>query len=125
MTIILVEDERRAANVLQELIENNTGRHQILGVFDSVEQTVAYLKTASPQPDLLFLDIQLADGNGFDIFGRVPVQSAIIVCSSTEQFDHQGYKANIVGHVLKPVNPDDLARALAQAERHPAVARLH
>ena len=83
MTILIIEDERRSALVLRDLIGGIPGNHQVVGILDSVDSSVTFLKAANPPPDLIFLDVQLADGSGFEIVKRVRVQSTIIICSST------------------------------------------
>ena len=75
MKIIIIEDEKPAARLLKRRVEKLD--YQISEMLHTIEESVNYLKT-NPNPDLIFLDIQLSDGLSFEIFNQVDVSSAII-----------------------------------------------
>jgi DNA-binding LytR/AlgR family response regulator len=66
----------------------------------------------NPQPDLIFLDIQLADGISFEIFEHVKVTSPIIFCTAFDQYAIRAFKLNSIDYLLKPVDPEELKNAL-------------
>ena len=110
MNVLLIEDEKPAAARLRQLIVGILPNAQIFGPLESVALTVEWLK-AQPQPDLLFCDIQLADGYSFEIFDQVQVSSPIIFTTAYDQFAIRAFKLNSVDYLLKPID----AMAVEQA----------
>lgn len=113
MTILIVEDEIPAARRLENMLRKLQPEAELLPVLDSVAATVAYLQNA-PIPDLLFLDIQLADGQSFSIFEQMPLQCPIIFTTAYDQYALQAFKVNSIDYLLKPIDERDLQRALDQ-----------
>lgn len=111
MNILIIEDEQPAAKRLNNLILEHRPQFRILDALDSVEGAVQWLR-AHPAPDLMFLDIQLADGLSFDIFNQVQVQSPVIFTTAYDQYTLKAFKLNSVDYLLKPIDPEELARAL-------------
>ena len=73
MNILIIEDEPRTAKLLKEFILAVDDTHAVLGICDSVESTIQFLANQPHRIDLLFMDIQLADGSSFDIFQKVAI----------------------------------------------------
>lgn len=117
MTILIVEDEIPAARRLENMLRKLLPEAQLLPVLDSVATTVAYLQDA-PVPDLLFLDIQLADGQSFSIFEQVPLQCPIIFTTAYDQYALQAFKVNSIDYLLKPIDERDLQQALTQYQAY-------
>lgn len=112
MKILIIEDELPAARQLAKLLsELDLGRPQILETLDSVEAAVHWLRTFST-PDLIFMDIQVADGLSFDIFKQVEVKSPVIFTTAFDQYAVRAFRVNAVDYLLKPVDPDDLKAAI-------------
>lgn len=111
MRIVIIEDEQPAARQLQKLICELRPDAEILGVLDSVEGACAWLKKEA-SPDLIFMDIQLADGLSFDIFGKVNIQAPVIFTTAFDQYALRAFKVNSVDYLLKPVEPEELESAL-------------
>lgn len=112
MKILIIEDELPAARQLAKLLsELDFGRPQILETLDSVEAAVHWLRTFST-PDLIFMDIQVADGLSFDIFKQVEVKSPVIFTTAFDQYAVRAFRVNAVDYLLKPVDPDDLKAAI-------------
>ena len=85
----------------------------ILGpVLDTIDESVAYLKDNTP--DLIFLDIQLADGLSFDIFKKTKVTAPIIFTTAFDEYAIQAFKVNSIDYLLKPIDPKDLEAALGK-----------
>ncbi|WP_373520799.1 LytR/AlgR family response regulator transcription factor [Aquiflexum sp.] len=111
MNILLIEDERPAANRLKQLILELLPWANIFGHLDSITSAVEWLQT-NPAPDLIFCDIQLADGLSFEIFERVKVSSPIIFTTAFDQYAIKAFKLNSVDYLLKPIDPKELAGAI-------------
>lgn len=111
MKILLVEDEPQTAKMLRDIILELKPDYQIIDVLDSVEGVVHFLKETVVLPDLIFMDIQLADGMSFDIFTRVQVKSPVIFCTAYDQYSLQAFKTNGIEYLLKPVKAEDVQAA--------------
>ncbi|UOQ99516.1 LytTR family DNA-binding domain-containing protein [Hymenobacter sp. 5317J-9] len=117
---LIVEDEPLAARRLADLLARQPEPLEILGTAESVAQAVGLLQ-AGPAPDVLFLDINLADGLSFEIFEQVPVRCPVIFTTAYDQYALQAFKVNSVDYLLKPIDEEELAAALTKLrERLPA-----
>ena len=83
---------------------------QIFGNLDTVTSAVEWL-SKNPEPDLIFLDIQLADGVSFEIFEHIKVSSPIIFCTAFDQYAIKAFKLNSIDYLLKPIDPEELKHA--------------
>lgn len=112
MKVIIIEDEHLAAEKLNaQLIKY--GDVEVLEQFDSIKSAVKYFKTETP-PDLLLLDIHLADGLSFEIFKQVEIKCPVIFTTAYDQYAIQAFKLNSVDYLLKPISYDDLSKAIDQ-----------
>jgi DNA-binding LytR/AlgR family response regulator len=111
MNILLIEDELPAARQLTRLLQTHLPGGTILETLDSVESAVRWFR-AFPAPDLVFMDIQIADGLSLDIFRQVNVSAPVIFTTAYDQYAVQAFKVNAVDYLLKPVDPEDLQKAL-------------
>jgi DNA-binding LytR/AlgR family response regulator len=105
---LIVEDEVAAANRLAKMLKEVGPQIHLLSVCDSIESTVKWLKT-NPEPDLIFLDIHLADGSSFKIFQQVSVKCPIIFTTAFDQYALQAFKVNSIDYLLKPIKREELA----------------
>lgn len=115
MKILLIEDELPAARQLSKLLNNARPNFHILDALDSVESAVRWLNNF-PAPDLIFMDIQIADGLSFDIFRQTEVKSPVVFTTAFDHYAVQAFKVNAIDYLLKPVDPEDLGRALERFE---------
>lgn len=113
MQVLIIEDEPRAANQLQSMLKTCNFEYQLLDIIDSVEVAIAWFQE-NGTPDLVFMDIQLADGLSFEIFQKVDVKSPIIFTTAFDQYAIQAFKVNSVDYLLKPIQQADLQLALDQ-----------
>ena len=121
LTALIVEDEPLAARRLADMLTRQPEPLEIIGTAESVAQAVALLRDTTP--DVLFLDIHLADGLSFDIFEQVAVRCPVIFTTAYDQYALQAFKVNSVDYLLKPIDADELAAALAKLRaRLPALA---
>jgi len=111
MKILIIEDERQAANRLVRLIEGYFENPEIIQNIDSVKKALAWF-AANPSPDLIFCDIQLADGISFEIFEKVKLSTAIIFTTAYDQYAIKAFQVNAIDYLLKPVDPLELERAI-------------
>ncbi|HMN88554.1 MAG TPA: LytTR family DNA-binding domain-containing protein [Saprospiraceae bacterium] len=110
MQILIIEDEQPAALRLSKLVRTCQPKASILAMLDSVERAVQWLSNQAV-PDLIFMDIQLADGLSFDIFQQVQVQSPVIFTTAYDQYTLRAFKVNSVDYLLKPIDPEELDQA--------------
>lgn len=113
MHILIIEDEKPAAAQLSRLILRENPHAQISGPLASIRESINWF-AQNPQPDLIFLDIHLADGPSFDIFKGTTLTAPIIFCTAFDQYALDAFKLNSIDYLLKPVEPEDLKRALAK-----------
>lgn len=113
MTIrtLIVEDEKPAAEHLVKLLKKSEHEVSILQVVDSVSQAVVWLQSHL-SPDLLFLDIQLADGLSFEIFNQIDIQCPVIFTTAFEEYAIRAFKINSIDYLLKPIGLDELNFAI-------------
>lgn len=112
MNVLIVEDEELAVERLEELILRYDPSIQILDRLDTVKDTICFLKNNQHQIDLLFLDIQLADGFSFDVFDHISTTKPIIFTTAYDQYSLKAFKLNSVDYLLKPVKYNELSGAL-------------
>ena len=117
---LIVEDEPLAARRLADMLARPPVPVQILGTAESVAQAVQLLE-AGPAPDVLFLDIHLADGLSFELFELTSVRCPVIFTTAYDQYALQAFKVNSVDYLLKPIDEAELTAALARlSQRLPA-----
>jgi DNA-binding LytR/AlgR family response regulator len=111
MKILIIEDEIRAVSQLQSMLKACDFRFELLEIIDTVEEAVQWFEQ-NDTPDLVFMDIQLADGLSFEIFQKTTVKAPIIFTTAFDQYAIQAFKVNSVDYLLKPIQKDDLKGAL-------------
>ncbi|MBS3914402.1 MAG: response regulator transcription factor [Bacteroidetes bacterium] len=111
MNIFIVEDEDLAVRKLQKTLMGIDPNIVISGTADSISASVEWLSN-NPQPDLILMDIELADGQSFEIFNRIKVISPVIFTTSYDEFALKAFKVNSIDYLLKPVQKEDLEAAL-------------
>lgn len=111
MRVLIVEDEPAAAERLERMIKEATDPIEITGMLDSIEGVIDWY-TRNAAPDLLFMDIQLADGECFEIFRHINIDRPVIFTTAYDQYAMQAFRVNVVDYLLKPIKKKDLAAAL-------------
>lgn len=112
MHVIIIEDELPAANRLARMLNNISSDIEIIERHDSVEAAVRYFESAVTRIDLVFMDIQLADGVSFDIFSKVTVPAPVIFTTAFDQYSLQAFKVNSIDYLLKPIDETELQQAV-------------
>ena len=111
MKILIIEDEYHAQKYLSNLLKKIIPTAQILDMLDSVEDAVDWFNE-HPTLDLIFMDIQLADGLSFNIFKKVEINAPVIFTTAFDQYALQAFKVNSVDYLLKPIDEVDLQKAI-------------
>jgi len=111
MKVLIIEDEELAVKKLRKTLESVDSSAEVVGVADSIRSSVAWLQQ-NPAPDLILMDIELADGQSFEIFDKVDVKSTVIFTTSYDEYALKAFKVNSVDYLLKPVQKEDLQAAL-------------
>src|SRR5215203_6293168 len=111
MKILIVEDEELAVKKLKKTLMSVDETATVVGETDSIKSTVSWLQS-NPSPDLIFMDIELADGQSFEIFNQAKVKSPVIFITSYDEYALKAFKVNSVDYLLKPVQKEDLESAL-------------
>ncbi len=124
MKVFIIEDEYLSLERLRKLLGEARPTPEILGHAESIKSAVQWLAN-NAAPDLIFMDIELADGQCFDIFSQVEVRAPIIFTTSYDEYALRAFKVNSIDYLLKPVNREALAGALdkyrrLQEQLHPA-----
>jgi two-component system, LytTR family, response regulator LytT len=116
MNILIVEDEEPAALRLKKLLTEIEPDVKILEILVSVRSAVKWLKSNQP-PELILMDINLADGLSFEIFSQVEIDVPIIFITAFDEYAIRAFKVNSIEYLLKPVKKDDLVSALGKYKR--------
>lgn len=116
MKIIILEDENRAVNHLKRMIERVSPDMEVCAVFETVREAVVYLNQEH-SVQLIFSDVQLADGISFDIFSKVSINCPIIFTTAYDKYAIEAFNANGIDYLLKPIEEERLGRAIRKARQ--------
>lgn len=123
MRAIIIEDETAAARNLKVLLASTHPEIDVVATLESVSESVDWLQS-NAAPDLIFMDIHLADGNAFRIFDSVEVASPIIFTTAYDQYALEAFKVSSIDYILKPIKEQDLQRAVAKYTSLTAAQRI-
>ena len=116
MKILIIEDEEPAALRLKKLVEEILPEAQILDMLVSVRSTVEWFKSHTA-PDLIFMDINLADGSSFEIFSKTKIDSPVIFITAYDEYAMKAFKVNSIDYLLKPVKKEELVNAIEKFKK--------
>lgn len=111
MKAVIIEDEKIAADLLKNLICQLDEDIEVVTVLQTVEDSVEWLEN-NQHPDILFVDIHLADGSSFSIFEKTEVKCPIVFTTAYDEYSLKAFEVNSIDYILKPINKVDLQRAL-------------
>ena len=103
MKALIIEDEIMAAKTLQKLLGEVSPETEIVAVLESIEDSVAWIEE-NPMPDLMFMDIHLADGSSFTIFERVDITCPVIFTTAYDEYALKAFEVNSIDYLLKPIS---------------------
>lgn len=116
MKALIIEDEKAAVRNLQALLSEVAPDMEILAVLDSITETVEWF-AGHQMPELVFLDIHLADGSAFEIFGRIEITCPVIFTTAYDEYALKAFKVNSIDYLLKPIDRNDIRKALDKLNR--------
>ena len=111
MKVILIEDEKPAAEKLHKALMKASEDVEVVAVLNNVADAVLWLQQNS-QPDLIFMDIELTDGTSFEIFEQVSITAPVIFITAYDEYWQEAFEYNSIDYLLKPVKPEKLEAAL-------------
>lgn len=113
MNVLIIEDERPAAQKLIRLLKEIDPAIEVVGIIQSVEQAINWF-TDHPAPELIFMDIQLEDGISFELFEACTIKTPVIFTTAYDEYTLKAFKVNSVDYLLKPIALDDLKAAFSK-----------
>ena len=113
MKAVIVEDEIFAAQALQALIREADASIEVLATLQSIDECVEWFRS-HPAPDLVFMDIHLADGSSFAIFEEVNITCPVIFTTAYDEYALKAFEVNSIDYLLKPINQKDMERAISK-----------
>lgn len=116
MKILIIEDEAAAARRLLKMLGEIAPEAEVAETIDSIEQSLNWLVN-HPAPDLILMDIHLADGSSFEIFQHAEVRSPVVFITAYDQYALEAFKVHAVDYLLKPVKREELEQALKRVQR--------
>ena len=113
MKYLIIEDEKAAARNLKAMLEQLAPDMELIDVLDSVADTIDWFGCHA-MPELVFMDIHLADGSAFEIFEHTDITCPIIFTTAYDEYALRAFKVNSIDYLLKPFGREDLQRAIAK-----------
>ncbi len=114
MNVLIVEDEIMARKSLTRVLAQNFSDMTIVGYTSSIKSTVAWLKAPENSADIIFMDVELSDGECFEIFRQVEVKARVIMTTAYDSYALKAFEAGSIDYLLKPIDPSALKRAVAR-----------
>ena len=111
MKVLIIEDEALGVERLTKHLQSIDPEIELVGATGSISASVEWLRK-NEQPDLILMDIELSDGQSFDIFQQVEVSSTVIFTTSYDEYALKAFKVNSIDYLLKPVKKEDLEASL-------------
>jgi len=111
MNAIIIEDEALIAKELQHKISRLAEDVRVVEVLPSIKTAMKWF-LANKEPDVIFADIQLGDGNIFELFERYELKCPVVFTTAYDEFAIKAFRVNGVDYLLKPVDSDELKKAI-------------
>jgi DNA-binding LytR/AlgR family response regulator len=116
MNVIIIEDEQLTARRLESLLAKYDPSIHVMAILPSVTDSVDWLKN-NADPDLMFMDIHLEDGQSFSIFEKINLQVPVIFTTAYDEYMIKAFKVNSVDYLMKPVSYEELSAAIDKYRR--------
>ena len=113
MNVLIIEDELPATKRLISLISEIEPTWTVVNTIDEVKSSIQWLQN-NPSPDLIFMDIQLADGFSFEIFKSIDISAQVIFATAFDQYALDAFKVNGLDYLLKPINKSELIQSISR-----------
>lgn len=115
MKVLIIEDEHKTALLLKEFIEWHQS-YSVEAICDSVETAAEYLRHNQQNLDVIFMDIQLSDGQCFEIFDKISITLPIVFCTSYDEYTFKAFKHHGIDFIVKPFSAMDIRQTIAKVE---------
>ena len=117
MKILIIEDEPATASRLEKMLVELLPDAKNLGVIDTVEDSISFFQK-NTEPDLVFMDIHLADGNSFEIFEKIEISCPVIFTTAYDQYAIKAFQVNSIDYLLKPIKQSELVKSLKKFKKN-------
>ena len=111
MKSLIIEDEKAAVRNLTAILTDVAPEIEIIGAPDSVADAIEWF-ASNPMPELVFMDIHLADGSAFEIFEHIQIKCPVIFTTAYDEYALRAFKVNSIDYLLKPINEQDVRAAV-------------
>jgi DNA-binding LytR/AlgR family response regulator len=111
MKVVIIEDEEAASTRLARILAELNNSIQVVATLESISKSVAWFRS-NPAPDLIFADIQLADGPSFEILKKVEITAPVIFITAYDAYALQAFRFNGIDYLLKPIKRADVEQSL-------------
>lgn len=116
MRTVIIDDEEKSRKTIKNFIAKYAPELMVLGEADGVETGIELIE--SIQPELVFLDVQMGDGTGFDLLGRLQFDDfKLIFCTSYEHYAVKAFRFSALDFILKPIDPDIFKSAIERVKK--------
>lgn len=122
LKVLIVEDEPMAQANLSRTLQKYYPDLEIVGMTSSVSGTVEWLKEHSA--DVIFMDVELSDGDCFSIFRQINVDAKIVITTAYDSYAVKAFEVNSVDYLLKPIEKEDLDRAVQRCRNSAGVTDM-
>lgn len=116
MKVVIIEDEHLSAQRLEQMLKKYDQEIQVMAELPSVSESVEWFKS-NPDPDLIFMDIHLEDGQSFSIFETINLEVPVIFTTAFDEYMVKAFKVNSVDYLMKPLNYEELAQAIEKFKK--------
>jgi two-component system LytT family response regulator len=110
MKAVIIEDEPLALKNLKQVL-NDIGDFSVIQELESITDSIDWFRS-NPAPDIVFMDIHLADGSAFEIFNHININCPIIFTTAYDEYALKAFKVHSIDYILKPIETKDVQRAL-------------
>ena len=117
MNVLIVEDEGLAAERLEKLLNDYDPDIKVLQIIDTVKDAAVFMRNNENKLDLVFLDIQLADGKSFEIFNKINYSKPVIFTTAYDEYALKAFKINSIDYLLKPIRLEELEAAVQKFKK--------
>lgn len=115
MKTVIIEDEKAAVRNLTSLLNEVKPEAEIIAILDSINSTIEWFGI-HPMPELVFMDIHLADGSAFEIFDHISITCPIIFTTAYDEYALRAFKVNSIDYLLKPIGKEDIEHSFEKLD---------
>jgi DNA-binding LytR/AlgR family response regulator len=116
MKVVIIEDEQLSAQRLEGMLKKINPAMEVLAILPSVAESVEWFK-CNTDPDLIFMDIHLEDGQCFNIYEKINLDLPAIFTTAYDEYMIRAFKVNSIDYLMKPINYEELVHAIEKYKR--------